>query len=109
MSFSFAESFKDYKRRVQSICDYYRVSTLWAVNMSLEEIEWFEKRISQEDSISHCCDRMEHFRKLAKAPISLENYFPYLALGAELDWLEELHLLLYDLPRVDFHLPVYHN
>lgn len=35
------------KARIKNICDHFQISTIYAQNMSIDEVEWFERKIAE--------------------------------------------------------------
>jgi len=53
--------------------------------------------------ITCCCSKMEHCRNRQKEPKYSDSASLYRAW--EMDWLYELHILLYEAEKSQFHLP----
>ena len=47
--FQFDKKYNEMKERIENICKHYNVSTFWAQDMTLPEIEWFEQKIKDEN------------------------------------------------------------
>lgn len=48
-TFSIDTARRDIERRKRFICAYYGVSTFWATDMWMDEIEWFETKIFEKE------------------------------------------------------------